>query len=842
MPDLAPPITDPAHLPADEVLTRLQARATGLTTDEATEALARWGANRLPQAPRSRWEPIRRQFENVLVYVLLAALALSIATPFLEGGPLGVERFLNAIVIGVILVLNAALGIAQELRAEQAIAELEALNAPRARVRRDGHVHEIDAAELVPGDVLVVDAGDRLSADARLLSAAHLATDESTLTGEAEPVDKGPAPVAADAPLAEQTSLVFGGTLVARGSAEAVVVATGAHTQLGRIATLVATTRVPATPLQKRLDQLGRNLGAVAVLLCLLVVAVGVWRAMPVFEVLLVALSLAVSAVPEGLPAVVTVSFAIGVRRMVAHHALVRRLGALETLGAVTVVCTDKTGTVTANRMTVVDHRTAPGCDATALAQALASCSHGELPDAGDPTELALLAWADALGAPRLPIDDEEVPFTSEERYMRTRHCDVAYLKGSARRLMALADDPTDWLDDARRSFAERGLRVLAAAEDRGDGVRILGLVGLEDPPRDGVREAIAEASSAGIRTVMITGDDPDTAAAIGRRVGIEGPLRTGREVAAMDADALARDVAETAIYARVSPAHKVALCDALLARGEVVAMSGDGVNDAPALKRAHVGVAMGLRGTDVAREAADIVLADDHFATIVRAIREGRRIHANIRRFVLFLLRANFDEILVILAALVLALPMPLLPIHILWINLVTDGPPALALATESAHARIMERPPRDADAHLLAGSALSLVAVTLVNAVLVLAFYIWRLEHAVSIEQVRTETLTLVIAIELVQAISARSERPIWQLGPWGNPWMNRAVVGVVVAQALVLYTPLAVAFQLVPPDSVGWTAIVVCTVVAGLLLEGLKLVLPTREPPHHPLARVD
>ncbi|TNE88515.1 MAG: cation-translocating P-type ATPase [Deltaproteobacteria bacterium] len=804
--------------------------APGLSAEEVQQALAEWGPNRLPEAPRSLFALVRRQLQDALVYILLAALAISIATPFLEGGPLTLGRFLDAFVIGVILVLNATLGIAQEYQAERAIAELDRLHAPRARVRRDGTVVLVDAAELVPGDRLLLEAGDRLSADARLVHVSHLTVDESTLTGEAEPVVKSLDPAEAGAPLAERNSEVFAGTLVTRGAGEAVVSATGVHTQLGQIATLVAETHIPMTPLQQRLQQLGRNLGVVALVLCGLVALVGLLRELHVLEVLLIATSLAVSAVPEGLPAVVTVCFALGVRRMARQNALVRRLDALETLGAVTVVCSDKTGTITENRMTVVEHR-GDGLDEVALATVFASCSHGDLPDAGDPTELALLAWAEAIGAQRLPIDEEEVPFTSEAKYMRTRHGGRVFLKGSPEKLAALADAVPAWLAEETEAAGRRGLRVLAAAEAGDGGLRVVGWVGMTDPPRGGVREAVAEARQAGIRTVMITGDDPLTAAAIGAQVGIEGRVRTGRELDELDEQALREDVRDTAIYARVSPQHKVALCEALLANGEVVAMSGDGVNDAPALKRAHVGVAMGLRGTDVAREAAAVVLADDHFATIVHAVREGRRIHDNIRRFVLFLLRANFDELLVVLTAVAFNLPLPLLPIHILWLNLMTDGPPALALANEPAVPGVMQRPPRPAHQHLLAGSMAQLVGAALLGFASIMGFFLWRYQAGEPIDEIRSSTITLAIAIELFLAMSARSELPLWRVGLRGNPWLLRAIAGVAVVHLVLLYTPLAGAFHLVPLTVADWQAIGGVFVVSALSLEVLKAVLPTR-----------
>ncbi|MCB9664695.1 MAG: cation-translocating P-type ATPase [Alphaproteobacteria bacterium] len=812
--------------PADEVLAALTTTPSGLTDAEAERRRAELGANELPHAAPSFWRRLVRQFQDVLVLVLVAALALAVATPFLEGGPIAPASFLDAAVIGAILVLNTVLGLVQEGRAERAIQALQALSAPRVRVRRDGLDRVLPSAELVPGDVVVLEAGDRVAADARVLQEAHLEVDESTLTGESLPTDKTAEPVAADAVVAEQRSMVFSGTLVTRGSGLVVVTATGLHTQTGRIARLVTEAVLPETPLQAQLRRLGRTLGLVALGIVAAVVAVGVARAMPLLEVLLVGLALAVSAVPEGLPAVVTVSFALGVRQMARQQALVRRLDALETLGAVTTIATDKTGTLTANRMEVVDAWVAPGATRRELALAMASCNHACLPELGDPTELALLAWAAGLDVERLAIAEEEIPFTSEERYMRTRHEGLAFVKGAPERLADLvaATDLGPFLAEAD-ARARRGERVLAAAVDHGDGLALLGLVGMEDPPREGVADALAEARAAGIRTVMVTGDHVVTAQAIARRVGLPDAAMEGRALDGLSPEALQEAVARVSVFARVSPHHKVVLCQALQARGEVVAMTGDGVNDAPALKAAHVGVAMGGRGTEVAREAAAIVLADDHYRTIVRAVREGRRIHDNIRRFVLYLLRANFDELLLVLTALAVGWPLPFLPIHVLWINLLTDGLPALALATEPAAPDVMSRPPRPASQGLLTGEGGRLVASVAVCYLATLAFFAWQVQVAPSEDAARTATLTLAIGLELLLAFSARTDGPAWRRDPRTNPWLLRAVGIVVGAHALLLLTPLGTAFHLEAIPASTWPVLLGVAGAAFLALEGVK-----------------
>ncbi|MCO4768874.1 MAG: cation-translocating P-type ATPase [Deltaproteobacteria bacterium] len=817
-------------IPASEALSQLGSRPGGLTAAEVFASPA--GPNALPESKRSLVSLVKRQFQDVLVYILFVALALSIAAPVLEHEPLTWRSFLDAYVIGAILLLNAALGFVQEYKAEEAIAELARLGAPHARVRRGGVEQDIASRELVPGDVVQLEAGDRVSADARILTSSHLAVDESSLTGESMPVRKSVAPVAANAPVAERSSMLYSGTLVTRGSAEAVVVATGLSTETGRIAELVGGTVLPETPLQRRLRRLGFMLGGVVLVLTAIVVVAGLVQGLPLIEVLLVGVSLAVSAVPEGLPAVVTVCFALGVRRMAHEHALVRRLDSLETLGSVTVICADKTGTITGNRMTVVRTSVAQDGDGPLLAEIAACCNHAALPNLGDPTEVALLRWADKEGATRLSIDDEEVPFSSEEKYMRTRHGERSFLKGSPERIALLVDDGGDAIDAAADSFAARGLRVLAGAVHESGRTRYVGLWGLEDPPRDGVRTAVEEARAAGIRSVMITGDSPATARSIAAQVGIDA-TRTlvGNQLDTLTEPELLARVRDTSVFARVAPEHKIAILQALQAQGEIVSMSGDGVNDAPALKGAHVGVAMGDRGTEVAREAASVVLADDHFATIVAAIREGRRLHDNIRKFVLFLLRANFDELLLILAAVALKLPLPFLPIHILWLNLMTDGLPALALGTEPAEPDVMQRPPRPHDEGLLSGEWPRLIGMTLLSFTMVGGWFWWQNAQGVDLDHARSTTLTLTIGIELLMAMSARSRLPVVTVGLLGNRWLLAAIAVVLCVHLLLLYTPLAVAFHLVPISLADWGRVSAVACAGFVLFEASKLVGLTR-----------
>ncbi|MCB9690892.1 MAG: cation-translocating P-type ATPase [Alphaproteobacteria bacterium] len=786
----------------------------GLTHAEARARLERDGPNALPEQRTDVLGMVAEQLRSVFVWMLVGAMAISIAIPVLEHGRPAAADLVDAIVIGVILVLNTLLGVAQAFRAERAIAELARMAASAATVVRDGQPTSVDAREVVVGDVLLLGEGDRVAADGEVAMEAGLAVDASMLTGESVPVEKN----AGD--------IVEMGTLVTAGSGTLVVTATGARTEVGRLAGMLTTTRPPPTPLELQLQVLARWLAWVALAAVGGVMAVGIARGLPVGELLLVAISLGVSMVPEGLPAVVTVSFALGARRMVAARALVRRLDALETLGSVSVLCTDKTGTLTANRMTVVDTWTPTPADAELLQSLAGSCNHASDPSHGDPTETALLGFALERGAARLPIDDEPVPFASERKYMATRHGDRTFYKGAPEVLAGLAVPCPGLLDEAAR-MASEGRRVLAAGVQDADGpVRLVGLFALEDPPREGAAEAVARAASAGVRTVMITGDHPGTARAIAARTGISGgSVVTGEELDALDDERLSEVVAEASVFARVSPAHKVRICRALQSRGAVVAMTGDGVNDAPALKAAHVGVAMGLRGTEVAREAASIVLADDHFATLVQAIAEGRRSHDNIRRFVLFLLRANFDELLLVLVVFAVGLPVPLLPVHILWINLLTDGLPALALTAEPAEPDIMERPPRPVDEQLLSGEYVGLVVAMFAGAAGALLVFLGTLRTSGSIDVARTATLTFAVLLELAMAFSARTRAPAWSKPLRESPWLVGATGLVLAVHVLVMVTPAAGVLRLTPLPLAVWPVLAGVVAAVFLVLEATK-----------------
>ena len=716
--------------------------ATGLDPLEAARRLARDGPNTLP-------EPRHRSVARMLLAQLTEFMVLLLLASAVVAGLLGELQDIAAIV--AIVVLNAALGVVQEYRAERALAALRALAAPQAWVRRGGAVGPVPAADLVRGDVVVLEAGNVVPADLRLLETAGLRLDEATLTGESHPADKSPAALPdVELPLGERYNMAYKGTVVTAGRGLGAVVATGMATELGRIASLLRDNRPVRTPLQRRLARLGQRLSVAVLALCALIFGIGFLAGEQPGRMLLTAVSLAVAVLPEALPAVVTISLAIGARRMARRHALIRRLPAVEALGSVTHICADKTGTLTSNRMRLEalygDGRIVPGDAAhadrepwTSLFTALAVSNDARWvpprsPE-GDPTEVALLVAAARAGRDKAALETllpriAELAFSSERGKMTTLHQReghdqgdvIVYTKGAPEAVLAgcvnrLTEDGPEPLEPgailaAAEQMARRGYRVLAVSRrvlarppaDVSSALveteqSFLGLVGLQDPPRPEAKAAVMECQSAGIRVIMITGDHPATARAIAEALGIidsTDSVMTGPELARLGMEEFERRVRDIRVYARAAPEQKIKIVQALKDQGEAVAMTGDGVNDAPALRLADIGVAMGARGADVAREAADMVLLDDNFATIVGAVREGRRIYDNLRKFVKYTLTSGVGELLPLMLAPFLGLPAPLLPIHILWINLVTDGLPGLALAAEPAEAGIMERPPR--------------------------------------------------------------------------------------------------------------------------------------------------
>jgi Ca2+-transporting ATPase len=873
----------PLHaLPAAEVLRLVQSRASGLSEEEASERLARGGPNALRAAPPTpAWRVLRDQLRSVVVGLLVVAAAMSLA----------VGDLLEAAAIGGVLLINTALGFTVELRARRAMEGLLRLEVPRAVVVRGGRLRDVDARELVPGDVIEVEAGVSVPADARLLSGNDVQAVEAALTGESLPVAKVLDALDDDTPLPERGNMLYKGTTVVSGAARAVVVATGMETEIGRIGRLVGALGEERTPLEERLDQLGRRLVWLALLVGLLVAVLGALRGVPWFELVETGLALAVAAVPEGLPAVATITLALGVHRMARRRALVRRLPSVETLGSVTLVCTDKTGTLTAGEPTVTvlapsgreieitgagyepagvfvedGRELAPPLDATVaeLLRVGLLANHARLThDAsgwtvqGDPTEAALVVAARKAGMSREACLERhplvgEVPFSSARMLMATFHRTpngerYACVKGAPGRILelcarVLVPDGERALDDAERrrleernaALARRGLRVLALASGRVDeadetalrDLTFVGFVGMADPIAAGVRETITVFREAGIRTVMITGDQRLTAQAIGEELGIVDDARgvaDGRTVARLDDAGLVEEVARIGAFSRISPEDKLRVVAACQAQGEIVAMLGDGVNDAAALRKADVGVAMGIRGTDVAKEAADIVLQDDRFATITPAIEEGRVVFDNIRKFVFYLFSCNLAEVLVLLGG-AAAFSLPLLPLQILWLNLVTDTFPALALAIERGEAGIMRRPPRPPDEEILSRPFVRDVAVAaaLIAAVTLAAFAIGHGGPAGG--EPRAVTMCFV-TLALTQALhlgNARSRsRVLAPAEALGNPWAIVAVALVVLLQvAAVEAAPLALVLRTVPLSLSDWVTVLALAAVPAVV----------------------
>jgi Ca2+-transporting ATPase len=751
--------------------TQPQPPATGLSTAEANERLATHGPNELARAePTSPWRMLLAQFKSPVIWLLLGACFVSAA----------LGEVVDSIAIGAIVVLNSLVGFFQEYRAERAVLALRSMTAPRARVLRDGRTLVIAAAEIVPGDLLVLEAGDVVAADARLTIANALLTSEAPLTGESTPVEKSALPVPESAPLAERRDSVFMGTAVANGTGQAIVFATGPQTELGKIAHLLATATEETTPLQKRLARVSQVLLYLCLGVVLLVAALGLWRQLPLLEVFLSAVSLAVAAVPEGLPAVVTIALAVGVQRLVGRNVLVRKLPAVETLGCATVICTDKTGTLTTGVMTV---RELWGGDHQDLLEAAISCCDAELDPSeragtGDPTEIALLVAAAERGLRRPSIEQTRPrtlvnPFDSERKRMSIRRNDgVLYVKGAVETVLPRCSSGASGALEANTQMATRGLRVLAIAVGKGEAeedLTFLGLVGIADPPRTEAIEAVKAARAAGITTVMITGDHPATAQAIARELGILGP----------------NDAAADVVHARATPEDKLTIVRTWKSRGAVVAMTGDGVNDAPALREAHIGIAMGKTGTEVTREASDMILTDDNFASIVAAIREGRGIFDNIRKTLVYLLGGNAGELLVMFGAAVLGLPMPLLPLHLLWINLVTDGLPALALVVDPVDSDAMDRPPRNPVEPMLGRPEWTTIAFTgALQAGVTLGAFAWALQSR-DLTEARNLAFSVLVFGELLRAFAARSTtRLFWEIGAF----TNLRVLGVVLVSILV------------------------------------------------------
>jgi len=863
---------------AGQVLETLEtSKDRGLNSEEAQNRLATYGRNELvDRGAKSPWKILIEQFTGILMIVLIISAGVSIA----------LAEYTDAIAILVIVLLNAIMGFTQEYRAERAMAALKEMSVPHVHVRRDGRVKEIEAQQLVPGDIVVLEAGNRIPADGRLIESQNLRIQEAVLTGESEPVEKTIDPLQGEhVALGDQKNAAFMGTAVTYGRGAMVVTETGMKTQLGRIAEMIQSVGSEATPLQRRLEQLGRGLALAALVIVAVVFGLGVLRGEELRLMFMTAISLAVAAVPEGLPAVVTIALALGAQRMLRRNALIRKLPAVETLGSVTVICSDKTGTLTENRMTVtvvdvagksVDftghyHEYSPqfskeerlrqevlqDASVSVLLTGGALCNDAILEEnpekeggystVGDPTEGALVVAAAQAGLWKQDLEKalprvDEVPFDSERKRMTTVHSvqpdllpeelrnalqkvpgafdgqRLSITKGAVDGLLDISNQvwagdvaepmTPDWrrrILEANENMAKNGMRVLGAAirmapengkadETLENDLTFVGMFGMIDPARPEVRDAVRLAQGAGIRPIMITGDHPLTALSIARELGITkgDKALTGKDLENMAVEELQSQVEDVQVFARVSPEHKLKIVEALQNLKHNVAMTGDGVNDAPALKRADIGVAMGITGTDVSKEAADMVLLDDNFTTIVAAVEEGRRIYDNIRKFVRYALASNSGEILVMLAAPFLGMPLPLTPLQILWVNLVTDGLPGLALTVESAEPSTMRRPPHPPDESIFArGLGKDVIWIGAVLAILSLAggYLFWRGGS----ENWQTVLFTTLTLAQMGNVMALRSEREsVFKLGLFSNRYMIAAVLLTIALQMVVIYVP--------------------------------------------------
>ena len=850
-PDALPSSDRPWHARAlENLLADLDANLDGLTGEEAADRLDRFGPNELQESGgTSAWTLLFSQFKNVLIVILLVAAGLSAFS----------GHTVEAVAITVITVFTIVLGFIQEYRSEQAMEALRKMAAPTATVLRDGQETKIPAREVVPGDILLLRTGDKIPADARLIEAVNLQVVEAALTGESLPVEKGTGSLDnPDLPLGDRINMAYSGTVVSYGRGKGLAVATGMQTEFGRIARMLESVETERTPLQKNLDRVGHALAWIALAVVAGVVTLGVLRGQDFVEMLIFGIALAVAVVPEALPAVVTISLALGVRRLASRNALMRRLPVVETLGSTSVICSDKTGTLTRNEMTVrillsagreievtgtgylpegsfreneADLEPGSSLRALLLAGTLASDARLDREKGsdrwiikGDPTEGALVVVASKAGMDKKTLEKDyprvdEIPFSSETKRMTTFHQgpegSIAFAKGAPEVIIfscdrQLTDKGESALDEKGREeildkachLAGQGLRVLAASRkgnlDRKgveNGMIFLGLFGMIDPPRPEVRAAIETCRRAGIRPVMITGDHPLTARAIARDLGLlqKGRILEGAELGKMSEGEFEGQVEEIECYARVSPEHKLRVVTALQKKGKTVAMTGDGVNDAPALKKADIGIAMGITGTDVTREAAAMTLTDDNFASIVAAVEEGRGIYSNIKKYLMYLLSSNLGEIGLIGIAALTGMPMPLTAVQILYVNLATDGLPALALAVDPLEPDLMDRPPRDPRRGIFTPPVIFLVIVGgLWSMTINLALFLWALHSGRGTAEATTMTFVSLVLVQFFKAYNFRSDRNSVLLRPFANRWLNLAIGWEILLLGVIVYVP--------------------------------------------------
>ncbi len=857
---------EPYQQTIESLCKSLNANLNGLSSSKSKSLLKKYGSNEIKKIKHfSKLKIFLRQFLDPLVVILIVAVVFSLIIPIVkDGGSLSLEETYDSLFIGIILFLNALLGFAQEFKAEKSIRLLQDLSQPKAKVYRDGKLKQIDSRDLVPGDIIEVSAGDKISADARIIEFNSLQTDESALTGESTPVLKTSSPIFKKVGIADKVNILFSGTTVTQGRAKAVVFATNMETELGKIASLVQNVEEVKTPLQKRLIILGKWLILAVIVTSLIIVIAGIIDERPLAEMLLIGVSLAVSAIPEGLPAAITIALALSVNSMVKRKALVKKLRSIETLGSVSVIATDKTGTLTKNEMTVSElfvnnksikvtgegfstkgyflfnnKKTDPK-EFSLLLEAGASCNNSSLPNIGDPTEIALLISASKAGIKKVEHRINEIPFNSEKKYMATEHKinskTISYIKGAPEevlklckyiniknRILPLSSYKKEILEK-NSDMAERALRVLAMAYKENNKTIFLGLQGMIDPPRKEVKNSIKLCIDAGIRVIMITGDHKLTAKAIAKEIGIKGEAIDGNELDKLSNSQLKEALKTVNIFARVSPQHKVRILTILQRQKEIVAMTGDGINDAPALKQADVGVAMAIKGTDIARDASDMILVNDNFSSIVNAVQHGRVVYENIKKFIKYLLSVNLSELLLILAAILTSLPLPLLPLQILWINLATDGLPALALSVEKPDKDIMKRKPRNPDESIFAGMKYSLFFGTLFVFISSLFVFLLFLDD---LTKARTMVFTVSIFYQMFFSLTCRSEQSLFKIGIFSNKKLIYAILTTIVLHLILIYSPLSKIFSVTQLSFIEWIIIILLSSIGLIFFEIAKII---------------
>lgn len=823
----------------------------GLGNDEVKKRLDKYGKNVLKEKKKKNvFIKFLEQFNDFMIIILLAAAAISFITSLMQGE----ADITEPVIILAIVVLNALLGVIQEQRAQRSLEALKKLSSPHACVRRSGNEITIDAADVVPGDILIVSAGDLVAADCRLITSNNLTVDESSMTGEAVHAEKD-ADIILDefAPLGDRKNLLLASTSVTGGKGTAIVTETGMNTEVGSIASMLLTDEMSQTPLQEKLADTGKTLGIAALFICLVIFVIGLFQHLPPFEMFMTAVSLAVAAIPEGLPAIVTIMLALGVMRMSKHNAIVRSLPSVETLGSASVICSDKTGTLTQNKMTVTSVYTD---DDKMLYRLCAMCCDGDAAHKS-PTEEALLAAAKKQGLDKNALDKkyrriDEIPFDSTRKRMTTLHRDIkgykTIVKGavefvlplckstySSGKIISMSDGSRRKILAQNRKMTSEGLRVIAVCyrddyekqKINEENMIFMGLIGIEDPPRSEAAKSVAQCKRAGIRPIMITGDHAGTALSIARRIGIaesDSEVMTGGELEQISDDELASKIHRYSVFARVTPSHKMKIVKAFKSNGEIVAMTGDGVNDAPALSTADIGCSMGITGTDVAKSASDMVLTDDNFATIVYAVREGRSIFANIKKAVQFLLSSNIGEILTVFGGIIFGWSSPLTAIQLLWVNLVTDSLPAIALGLDKPDDDIMEKKPRSPKKSLFADGLWAAIILEgfMIGALALLAFSIGT-NVIGDITTGRTMAFAVLSISQLVHAFNMRSEHSVIKAGLFKNPYLVLSLIAGLILEASVISVPkIAEIFNVVPLGAGGWFIVAILSLMPLCIIE--------------------